>query len=348
MSTNSTHSKDLISAGIAEKSINFIDVLNFFWRWRKYILITVLASGIIAAVFSSPLFMTPKYKATHILYPTTNNSVSNALLTELNQRQKDPLELGGDEEAEKALQVLQSSTLMNRLVKNFGLMEHYNIDPKGGMPQSQLADQLKSNISFNRTRYLSVEINVMDESPEMAAKIANGIASLYDTVKTEIQKQIAVPALQIVERALQTKRDQITDIKKRLQVLGNKGIINYEEQTRALSEEIYKAQAAGRKGKVIELKKEKEQLIENGGEYMALNELIQIEETKKSDLISQLDKRTVDVTESLSHKFTVSEASAPERKAWPIRSLIVLLTMVTAFAGTSLVLLGVELFAKDK
>jgi len=258
------------------------------------------------------------------------------------------LEFGEGEEAEKALQVLQSSTLMNRLVQNFDLMKHYKIDPKGATPQSTLSDKLKSNISFNRTRYLSVEINVLDEDPEMSAKLANGIALLYDTVKTEIQKQIAVPALKIVGRALQNKRNQIDDIKRRLQDLGNKGIINYEEQTRALSEEIYKAQSAGRSSKVAELRKEKEQLIANGGEYMALNELIQIEETKESDLISQLDKRTVDVNETLSHKFTVSDAAAPERKAWPIRSLVVLLSMIATFAGTSLILLGIELFSKNK
>ena len=346
MSSSLHNSNDLIPENLAEKSINFIDVVNFFWRWRKYLLISVLIVGVLAAIVSSPLIITPKFKATHIFYPTTNNSIINALLTELSQRQKDPLEFGTEEEAEKALQVLQSSTLMGRLVSNFGLMKHYDVDPKGSMPQTELANKMKSNISFNRTRYLSVEINVLDKDPKMAADLANGIAILYDSVKTEIQKQIAVPALNIVERALANKRAQITDIKRRLQDLGKLGIINYEEQTRALSEEIYKAQSAGKTAKVEELRKEKDQLIANGGEYMALNELIQIEETKESDLISQLDKRTVDVNETLSHKFTLSEASVPETKAYPIRSLIVLLSMITAFAGTCLVLLGVELFGK--
>src|SRR5262245_32688656 len=119
----------LLDEELASKPITLVEVVNFFWRWRKALIIICLAAGIGAAVFSAPLFVKPKYKAVHTFYPSTNNSISNALLTELNQRQKDPLEFGEDEEAEKALQVLQSSSLMGRLVRNFNLMKHYGIDP---------------------------------------------------------------------------------------------------------------------------------------------------------------------------------------------------------------------------
>ncbi|MCC7297399.1 MAG: hypothetical protein IT244_03625 [Bacteroidia bacterium] len=339
-----TNSPNLLDASLAEKPITLVDIVNFFWRWRLALLVVCLLAGIGAVIFSSPMFVKPKYKATHVFYPTTNNSISNALLTELNQRQKDPLEFGEEEEAEKALQILQSSSLMGRLVRNFNLMKHYGIDVKNEkFPETALSYKIKENISFSRTRYLSINIEVLDENPQMAADIANGIAALYDTVKTEIQKQIADPALKIVERALADKREKIQGYKDAIRTLGENGITNYEEQSRALAEEVYKAAAAGKTDRVKEMMEAQKTLVKNGGDFIALNELIKLEEEKESDLISQFEKRQVDVKETLSHKFTVSTATKPEIKAWPKRTFVVLFTLMATFASASFLLLLYEI-----
>lgn len=341
-----TKGTNLLDETLAEKPITLVDIVNFFWRWRKPLAIICIIAALAAVLFSSPLFVKPKYKATHVFYPTTNNSISNALLTELNQRQKDPLEFGEEEEAEKALQILQSSNLTGRLVRNFNLMKHYGIDPKKtAYPETALQYKIEENISFARTRYLSINIEVLDEDPQMAADIANGIAALYDTVKTEIQKQIADPALKIVERALADKREKIQGYKNRIRELGESGITNYEEQSRALAEEIYKAQGSGRIDRVRDLMEQQKTLVRSGGDFIALNELIKLEEEKESDLISQYEKRQVDVKENMSHKFTVSAATKAEIKAWPKRTLIVLMTLIGTFASASFLLLLYEIIS---
>jgi uncharacterized protein involved in exopolysaccharide biosynthesis len=272
MKFNPGSTENLIQAEDVQKPIHFADVVNFFWRWRIVIFLVCLISGLLSVLITSPLITKPKYKATHVFYPTTNNSISNALLTELNQRQKDPLEFGEEEEAEKALQVLQSGELLSRLVRNFNLMKHYGIDPNTeSHPQTALEYKIEENIQFSRTRYLSIKIEVLDEDPQMAANIANGIAALYDTVKTEIQKQVADPALAIVERALKEKQNKLQGLKDQLRGLGEKGVTNYEEQSRALAEEIYKAQATGQLGRVKDLMEQQKTLISHGGDFIALN-----------------------------------------------------------------------------
>jgi hypothetical protein len=50
----------------------------------------------------------------------------------------------------------------------------------------------------------------------------------------------------------------------------------------------------------------------------------------------------VDVKENLSHKFTVSAAAKPEIKAWPKRTLVLLMTLLTTFAAISVMLLLYE------
>ncbi len=329
------------------KPITLIGVVNFFWRWRKVFIISAVCAVLFSVLLTHPAITKPKYAARHIFYPTKNNSISNALLTELNQRQSDPLEFGEEIEAEKALQILQSGTLLGRLVKNFNLMKHYGIDPKTEKyPQYALDNKIKENFSFERTRYLSIKIEVMDEDPKMAADLANGIANLYDSITTEVQNQVATPALQIVERALQEKRNKIQNIKDELRKLGQNGITNYEEQSRALAEEIYKAQSSGKVGEMKKLLEEQKTLVASGGDFIALNELIKLEEEKESDLITQYEKRKVDVGETLSHKFTVESATIPEIKAWPKRTFIIILSLLGTFFATAIFLASVELFRR--
>ena len=306
--------------------ITFKDVVALFSRWRKQIIILGLVSIVVSSIVS--FMLTPKYQSTVVFYPTTNNSISNALLTDLNQRQKDPLEFGAEEEAEKALQILQSSKLTERLVRNYNLMEHYKINPKSSLRKTKLANKIGSNFSFSRTRYLSIRVDVMDEDAQMAAKMANGILDLYDSIKNEIQLDVAIPALDIVKRQMQAKENEINNIKSELQKLGSEGVTNYEEQSRALNEEIYKARAAGKMDKVSDLIEQLKSLVQFGGQFTALTETLQLELDKLSDLKAKYERAEVDVKETLNNKFTVSGADVAEHRAYPVRKLIVLVSLI--------------------
>lgn len=306
--------------------ITFKDVISLFSRWRKQFIILGVASVIVSSIVS--FMLTPKYQSTVVFYPTTNNSISNALLTDLNQRQKDPLEFGAEEEAEKALQILQSSKLTERLVRNYNLMAHYKIDPQSSLRKTKLANKIGANFSFSRTRYLSIRVDVMDEDAQMAAKMANGILDLYDSIKNEIQLEVARPALDIVKRQLQAKENEINNIKTELQKLGSEGVTNYEEQSRALNEEIYKARSAGKMDKVSDLIDQLKSLVQFGGQFTALTETLQLELDKLSDLKAKYERAEVDVKETLNNKFTVSGADVAEQRAYPVRKLIVLVSLI--------------------
>jgi uncharacterized protein involved in exopolysaccharide biosynthesis len=306
--------------------ITFKDVVALFSRWRNQLIILGIASIVVSSIVS--FMLTPKYQSTVVFYPTTNNSISNALLTDLNQRQKDPLEFGAEEEAEKALQILQSSKLTERLVRNYNLLEHYKIDPKSSLRKTKLANKIGANFSFSRTRYLSIRVDVMDEDAQMAAKMANGILDLYDSIKNEIQLEVAIPALDIVKRQMQAKENEINKIKTELQMLGSEGVTNYEEQSRALNEEIYKARSAGKMDKVSDLIDQLKSLVQFGGQFTALTETLQLELDKLSDLKAKYERAEVDVKETLNNKFTVSGADVAEQRAYPVRKLIVLVSLI--------------------
>ncbi len=326
--------------------LTFKDILSLIIRWRKQLLIIGIATIIVSSVVS--FLITPKYQSTVIFYPTTNNSISNALLTDLNQRQKDALEFGAEEEAEKALQILQSSKLTERLVRNYNLMKHYKIDEKSSLKKTSLSEKISSNFKFSRTRYLSIKVDVMDENPEMAAKMANGILDLYDSIKNEIQLEVAIPALEIVRRQMEAKEREINQLKDQIQKLGLEGVTNYIEQTRALSEEIYKARALGNMSKVLDLVEQQKNLSQHGGQFTSVTETLLLELERLSALKAKFERAEVDVKETLNNKFTVSGADVAEKRAYPVRKLIVLISLLSTLLFSLIVFAIYEKIKTEK
>lgn len=319
-----------------EFELNFLDITSIIWSKRRPLIIVSIITVILSSIFSGPFFIKPKFKSEVIFYPTTINSIGNAMFTDLTQRQADPLAFGEEEEAENALQLLNSSALQGRIVRNFDLMNHYRIDSKS--PLTDLAKKMAKNIQFKRTRHLAVSITVLDEDPIKSAEIANGIAILYDSVKTEIQKQVSLEALQIVKDEFKNKEAEVWDLRTRLKELGQKGITNYEEQSRAISEELYKAVS---QAKINSLKKQQNELAKYAGEFTYLNETLILELESLSKLRKRFEKAKVDVEKTLPQKFVLTSASPAEKKSYPIRWLIVLVvTAVVTFSSIVVLLIN--------
>lgn len=319
-----------------EFELNFLDITSIIWLKRRPLIIVSIITVVLSSIFSGPFFIKPKFKSEVIFYPTTINSIGNAMFTDLTQRQADPLAFGEEEEAENALQLLNSSALQGRIVRNFDLMNHYRINSKS--PLTDLAKKMAKNIQFKRTRHLAVSITVLDEDPIKSAEIANGIAILYDSVKTEIQKQVSLEALQIVKDEFKNKEAEVWDLRTRLKELGQKGITNYEEQSRAISEELYKAVS---QAKINSLKKQQNELAKYAGEFTYLNETLILELESLSKLRKRFEKAKVDVEKTLPQKFVLTSASPAEKKSYPIRWLIVLVvTAVVTFSSIVVLLIN--------
>jgi len=320
-----------------EFEFNFVEIISLIWNYKKHLLIIGLLAAVFTAIFTAPFFIKPRYKSQVVFYPTTINSIGNAMFTDLNKREADPLAFGEEEEAENALQLLNSSALQERIVQNFDLMSHYEISETSKSPRTDLGDKMRKNIQFRRTRHLAVEISVLDIDPVKAAEIANGIASIYDSVKTEIQHQVALEALEIVKDQFIKKEKEVWDLRTQLKELGEKGITNYEEQSRAISEEIYKTSSPS---KIKMLKEEQNKLAKYAGEFTYLNETLILELESLSQLRKRFEKSKVDVEKTLPQKFILTSASVAEKKTYPVRSmLVVLITAATGFLSIIMLLI---------
>lgn len=318
------------------------NLVIFLYKWRKPLFIVLVASVFCSWFFSSPWFITPKFKSTVIMFPASSSSVSKSLLNEQSVKGQDITAFGEDDQAEQLLQILNSNKIRDRVVRKFDLMRHYDIDSTSDVKYSKLFKEYDDNITFRRTEFMAVQITVFDADPQMAADIANTIAALLDSVKNDMMRQRSVKGFQVVEteyNSLKAEKDKIVDS---LITLGRLGVNDVEYQSQVLNQQHAIALMNGNKAAVAALQKKLDTLGKYGGIYMALKNLLEFKTEQLTLLETKYKQAKVDAEENLPQKFVVSDAFRAERKSYPIRWLIITVSTIASLFLSIIVIMVME------
>ncbi|MBI1316916.1 hypothetical protein GC167_08685 [bacterium] len=326
-------------------SANYFDsshVLLYVRKWRKPLIVSTLAAGVLAAVFTAPFFLKPKFKSSVVVFPATTNSVSKALLPQqFSSKGQDVMEFGDEQEAEQLLQILNSDEIRSRIVEKYDLMRHYDINPKSKTKYTQLNKAYEGNVQFRRTEFMSVVIEVLDTDPDTAALIANDIGDLLNEVKNRIQKERALKGLQIVQAEYNTLAAEIQGMDDEITLLRIRGVHDYETQSSVYSEQLATAivERGPTHASVRIIQEKLDTLAKYGSQYIKLRDESKLLKEELVKLKTRLDQAKVDVNETLPVTFTVNRAFPAERKSTPKRSLIVLVAMASAFVFSLVVII---------
>jgi len=310
------------------ESTNFIVFLH---QWRKPLFIISIAAFIISIIFSSPFFITPKFESTVIMFPTSTNSISKALLSENVGEKQDIMQFGEDEQAEQMLQILSSNKIRDRVIEKYNLMEHYEIDKNSKYKNTKLYNAYENNVTFRRTEYMAVKISVLDKDPKIAAAMANDIAELMDSTKNSMQKERAVRAFKIVEAEYLNLKAEVQQMEDSLTNLRELGVHDYESQAEMINQQLAIELAKGNRSGVKALEDKLETLAEYGGPYVSLRDALEHEKKQLSEVKAKYEEAKIDASEVLPQKFIVNSAYEAEKKSYPIRWIIVVISTLSAF-----------------
>ena len=324
------------------------NLFNFLIKWRKHLIIVIIASIVLSTLFSSSWFITPKYKSTVVMFPTASNALSQALLGDAKSAKQDILEFGEQEQAEQLLQILNSSVIRDRVVKKYNLMAHYKIDTTSRYKMTKLFEEYENNITFRRTEFMAVEIDVLDKDPQLAADIANDISALLDTVKNQMQKERAVKGFEIVKGEYFKLRDEIKKMEDSLTVLRKLGIFDYERQSQVVTEQYAIALAHDNKSGAAALNAQLKNFAEYAGGYVSIRDALEHEKKQLSTIKSRYEEAKLDAEQELPHKFIVDKGYKAEKKSYPIRWLIVLISTFFTFLLAIICIILIENLAKFK
>ena len=318
------------------------NLIIFLYKWRKPLFIVMLAALAGSWFFSCPWFITPKYKSTVIMFPASSSSISKSLLNEQSVKGQDITAFGEDDQAEQLLQILNSNRIRDRVMRKFNLMRHYDIDSTSDVKYSNLFKEYDNNITFRRTEFMAVQISVYDKDPQMAADIANTIASLLDSAKNDMMRQRSVKGFKVVEaeyNSMKAEKDKIVDS---LITLGSLGVNDVESQSQVLNQQFAISIMNGNKTAQAALQKKLDVLGKYGGIYMALKNSLEFKTEQLILLETKFKQAKVDAEENLPQKFIVSDAYKAERKSYPMRWLIIIVSTVAALFLSIIVIMVME------
>lgn len=318
--------------------------LIFLLRWRKPLIIISMTAAIVSAVVS--LMIDEKFLSTSIFFPANNKSLSKAVLTEDAQAKNDISSFGEEEEAEAMLQILQSDAIKWHIWGKYDLMNHYGIDPNEEEAQTKLGETWEDNVSFKRTEFNSIRIDVLDKDKEIAAEIANDIAAYADSTKNAMLRDRAQDALKVIETEYKNLESYMQQLDDSLTVIRQKGVHEYDEQIGMITGVYYEAIARNNTSAVKQLGAQLDTLAKYGSAYKSMTENLEFLRERLILLRGKYDETKVDANQTGTWKFIVNRAVPAEKKAYPIRWLIVVVSTVATFLMTILIIIGVENYKK--
>lgn len=325
--------------GISLESSNLFILL---YSWRKPILIVSIAAAVVSSVIS--LVLKERYKSTVVLYAEQQHSFGAQLLEDV--QKEDLLTFGEEEDAERLLQIINSDQVRNKIIDKYQLWDVYEIKREQRGANTLIAKEYQDNVSAQLTKFGSVEVAVLDEKPERARDMANDIALYADSVANRMRSERAMTAFKYAESSLQALLDEVQTMEDSMKVLQEMGVYSYLDQIAALTEMYGTAIAGGHPDRAQQLKEQMDFLSKYGTTYVNLETNLKEAYEKLNVLRKRYDLMKIDVESDIPVMRVVDYASAADKKSFPIRWLIVVMSTLSAFVFTFILLLIVDNFKR--
>lgn len=282
-------------------------------QWRLFAIVGALAA-VLSMVLSGPTFLKPRYKSSATVYPVNLNSYSIETRTD------------------QLLQLLESNSIRDSLIQRFDLPRKYEIDTTLNGGYFALYNEFNDRVEISKTRYESVQIEIVDEDPVTARDLVNAMLDQVNLLARRLQREKSKEVLVIAERAMAHERSKLDTVEAKLNVLRrDAGLLSYDSQVKELTKGYVRmltspstqSQRDAVQGMIKDLE-------ERGGEFRELTELSNLFRANYDRVLTEYERVVNDVTKELTYTNTVVYPEVADKKVYPVRWLIVSTTTLSA------------------
>lgn len=296
-----------------EYTLSILYYVKLFKKWKMQFLIITVIAIIASALFSSEWFIKPRYKSFATVYPANI------------------LPFSEESNTEQMLQMLQSNNIRDAVMEKFSLAGHYKIDTTAKDAKTQMIGQWKSFVSISKNQYESIDIEVTDTDPQMASDIAEDILWELDHKISTLHKQKSMEVKNVLEKQLKIKSDQLDSLGKGLQEIRVKyNILDYNIQTQEVTKGYMKALSSGKVGGIKDIDHLLRNLEEKGGDYYQMKVMYDGVLVGYNSARNDYDNILKELNKRFTHTYIVTSPTPSDKKSYPIRWLIVLISVVSA------------------
>ena len=296
-------------------------ILDILIKWKIQLAVVIVAAIVLSVFFSSPIVITPLYKSDAVLYPSNISPYSD------------------ENETEQSVQIFQSRDIRDSLVRKFDLARHWGIDSNYRFFRSTLLWIYSQRVKVSKTPYEAVQIEVWDPDPQVACDMVNALMEFYNTKIRSLHKQKFGEVVLNYDYIIARKQLYLDSLKNRAADLGTKfGLLDFQAQSR----EVTRAYLSTGGGSIrsAETKALKKNLEEKGSEMMLLSEMIRAESDMFSTMKLDADRAKLDYNRNYTYVNLLSKPFPADKKSYPIRWLIVVVSTLGAFF-LALLIIGV-------
>ncbi len=294
-------------------SYSNVILLKLLFKWKYHLISISLLSVVVSFIVTLPIFIEPKFKSTAYVYPVNLSKFS------------------GELESEQMLQILESMDIRYSVFKDFKLASHYKIDTTKTSFFSTLNREFENNVSYSKTEYNSVKIEVFDTESKVASQLVDSIIAYYNTKVRKMHQTKTMEVVKGKKILMESKKREIDS----LELLENEmrrkyGILDYSTQTERLTEGYIKLISEPRVNSryIEEIRLKIKNLEDKGGEYLSLNSLLW--SARNAYLNAKIDYELAkqEFEKKITYTQIVTSPYPADKKSSPNRLLITFLTWI--------------------
>ncbi|PIF06615.1 MAG: hypothetical protein CSA36_00845 [Draconibacterium sp.] len=303
---------------------NFFDnqrILLLIWRRKYHFIVVGTIAFIMAAIFSGPTFIKPKFKSTARIYPTNIWVLSN------------------ESETEQMLEVVNSNDIKIKMFDAFNLADVYKINRDDPHYLSYMMDIYSKNFKAVKTEFETVEISVMDEDPNRACNMCDSVIHFYNRKVGAMHKAKNLEMVEISGSLLEKKNAEIDSFSVVLnKVRKETGIIDFNSQVPEVTRGLMEALSAGRgaTSDTREIKKLYNEMLAKGSEAFILENHMKRLVEEIDSLATVHEVNLSEYNKNISYCHVVQYPVPADKKSYPVRWLI---AAVTTFSAVFLALI---------
>jgi uncharacterized protein involved in exopolysaccharide biosynthesis len=301
-----------------DKEFNLVAAIRIILKWKNPILILVVVSGIAAGLFS--VFVMDEYfLSTSTFYPT-NQYVNDRSLIFNTQSGAAVEYFGNKSDVNRVLTITNSEPLMNYIIDSFKLVSHYKIDTTAKYWKTKVKKKFDKNYESIKTEHDAVQVSIYDTDPKLAAAMTNAVVEKADYLNKYF-----------INESRQKLYDQLA-----AQIVDQKKKVNGYVDTLSVLASLYKIKVSTVAGAIVVDGND----VKAVQQYKALLSMVENAERELNNRINIKEQMEVALKTSNSSIYVVEKAEPADRREKPVRSLVVLITMLlTGFISVIGVLL---------
>jgi hypothetical protein len=213
------------------------------------------------------------------------------------------------------------------MIQAFKLDEHYRISPQYQFYKTALYGKYAEDVTFRKTENEAVKITVLDTDPIIACAMVDSLRKFYDR-KVQSLHRVKVAEEYSIRKSeltrLKKEMDSLSDI---LGDLGRKyGVMEITGQSEGISTAYFSAIANGRDN--TRLKEYFDNVAAKSPEARSLMLRVEGASAQVVKVKELCDDAYRELSKTITYSVVVSPPYPSDKKDWPKRSIIVLMSVI--------------------